>query len=75
MLIHGTADRLSPIDGGYSRHRGPNGELRGRTLSLQETVERWRAIRAELITQEFDAAEEICRFAEPLIACADTRRL
>jgi polyhydroxybutyrate depolymerase len=125
MLIHGTADKMSPIDGGYSRHRGPSGELRGRTLSLQETAERWRAIdrcppgpgethttelssrttaeggvggtrvvawtvfggghawpgapaapeRAELTTQEFDAAEEICRFAEPLIASADTRRL
>ena len=30
MLIHGTADRVSPIEGGYSRHRGPNGEMRGR---------------------------------------------
>jgi polyhydroxybutyrate depolymerase len=125
MLIHGAADRLAPIDGGYSRHRGPNGELRGRTLSLQETAERWRAIdrcppgpgqthttefsrrttarsgvggtrvvawtvfegghswpgatatpdRAEPTTQEFDAAEEICRFAEPLLVSADTRRL
>src|SRR6185437_3685177 len=36
MLIHGTADPISPIEGGYSRHRGPNGELRGRTLSLAE---------------------------------------
>jgi polyhydroxybutyrate depolymerase len=125
MLIHGTADRLAPIDGGYSRHRGPNGELRGRTLSLQETAEHWRAIdrcppgpgethttefssrttweggvggtrvaawtvfggghtwpglpalpeAPEPTTQEFDAAEEICRFAAPLIASADTRRL
>ena len=25
MLIHGTADPVSPIDGGYSRHLGPNG--------------------------------------------------
>jgi len=38
MLIHGTADPVSPIEGGYSRHRGPNGELRGRTLSLDETA-------------------------------------
>ncbi|MCO6009105.1 hypothetical protein NE236_29435 [Actinoallomurus purpureus] len=125
MLIHGTADRIAPIDGGYSRHRGPDGELRGRTLSLQETAERWRAIDrcppgpgethttelssrttakggvggtrvvawtvfggghtwpgaptrpewAEPTTQEFDAAEEICRFAAPLLATADTRRL
>jgi len=30
---------------------------------------------AEPTTQEFDAAEEICRFAEPLLATADTRRL
>ena len=42
MLIHGTADSISPIEGGYSRHRGPNGELRGRTLSLDETAEFWR---------------------------------
>ncbi|WP_052229706.1 PHB depolymerase family esterase [Streptomyces sp. CT34] len=125
MLIHGTADRVSPIEGGYSRHRGPNGELRGRTLSLQETAERWRAIDrcppgpgrtrttefsgrtaadggvggsrvvawtviggghtwpgvaaapggAEPTSQEFDAAEEICRFAEPLLVPAGARRL
>jgi poly(3-hydroxybutyrate) depolymerase len=25
--------------------------------------------------REFDAAEEICRFAEPLLAPADSRRL
>jgi polyhydroxybutyrate depolymerase len=29
----------------------------------------------EETTREFDAAEEICRFAEPLLAPADTRRL
>src|SRR5205814_1287328 len=39
-----TADRVSPIEGGYSRHRGPNGELRGRTLSLAETAGFWRAV-------------------------------
>ena len=44
MLIHGTADPVSPIEGGYSRHRGPNGELRGRTLSLDETAGFWRAV-------------------------------
>jgi polyhydroxybutyrate depolymerase len=122
MLMHGTADQLVPIDGGYSRRRGPNGELRGRTLSLQETAEHWRAInrcapgpdrtrttefssrttadggvggtrvtawtvfggghtwpgapgRPEPTTQEFDAAEEICRFAEPLLTAAATRLL
>jgi polyhydroxybutyrate depolymerase len=125
MLIHGTADPVSPIEGGYSRHRGPNGELRGRTLSLAETAGFWRAVdrcppgpgdtrttefssrntaaggvggtrvsawtvlggghtwpgakpfpgAAETGPQEFDAAEEICRFAEPLLAPADSRRL
>jgi len=44
LLIHGTADTISPIGGGFSRHLGPNGELRGRTLSLDETASRWRAI-------------------------------
>jgi polyhydroxybutyrate depolymerase len=125
MLIHGTADSFSSIEGGYSRHRGPNGELRGRTLSLDETAARWRAVdrcpvgpgetRAtglssrhssdagaggtrvvawtvlggghtwpgtaprpgftESATQEFDAAEEICRFARPLLIPVDERRL
>ncbi|SDM77333.1 alpha/beta hydrolase family esterase [Nonomuraea jiangxiensis] len=125
LLIHGTADRLAPIEGGYSRRRGPNGELRGRTLSLQESAERWREIdrcppgpgqavdsefssrvtacdgvggtrvsawtvfglghglpgvpmpseEGEPVTTEFDAAEEICRFAAPLLLSADTRRL
>ncbi|GAA4630750.1 PHB depolymerase family esterase [Actinoallomurus vinaceus] len=125
MLIHGTADRLAPIDGGYSRRRGPGGELRGRTLSLRETAEHWRTIDRcppgpgethttefssrttagggvggtrvvawtvfggghtwpgtptppewdEPATEEFDAAEEICRFAQPLLLPADARRL
>ena len=125
VLIHGTADAFSPIVGGYSRHRGPNGELRGRTLSLDETAAFWRTVdrcppgpgdtrttgissrntaeggvggtrvvawtvfggghtwpgsapipgHPELTTREFDAAEEICRFAAPLLASADTRRL
>lgn len=124
MLMHGTADQIASIDGGYSRHRGPNGELRGRWLSLQETAERWRAINRcpagqdethatefssrtttaggvggtqvvawtvfggghswpgapsspewnEPTTQEFDAAEEICRFAQPRLADASIRR-
>jgi polyhydroxybutyrate depolymerase len=139
MLIHGTADQVSPIEGGYSRHRGPNGELRGRTLSLDETAGFWRAVdrcppgpgatrttefssrntseggvggtrvaawtvfggghtwpgarsfpgalpapggttppsppASETGPREFDAAEEICRFAEPLLAPAQSRRL
>jgi polyhydroxybutyrate depolymerase len=125
MLIHGTADRVSPLAGGYSRHRGPNGELRGQTLSLDETAGFWRAVdrcppgpgdtqttefssrhtaaagvggtrvvswtvfggghtwpgakpfpgAAETGPREFDAAEEICRFAEPLLTSADRRRL
>jgi polyhydroxybutyrate depolymerase len=44
LLINGTADPLVSLDGGYSRHRGPNGELRGRVLSQHETTERWRAV-------------------------------
>jgi polyhydroxybutyrate depolymerase len=125
LLIHGTADRLAPIEGGHSRRRGPNGELRGRTLSLRETAEHWRAVdrcppgtentrdtvsssrttagggvggtqvaawtvlggghswpgaplnpeRPEPTTGEFDAAEEICRFAAPLLLPAAARRL
>ena len=125
MLIHGTGDTICPIGGGYSRHRGPHGELRGRTLSLDETAGYWRATDqcrpgpgqthttgfssrntsgsgvggtrvvswtvfggghtwpgspsptgiADLNTHEFDAAEEICRFAGPLLASADSRRL
>jgi polyhydroxybutyrate depolymerase len=122
LLIHGDADRLSPIEGGYSRHRGPNGELRGRTLSLAATAERWRTINrcpdqpsrthttefssrttvgggtggtqvdtwtvfggghswpgapgyTEPATDEFDAAEEICRFAQPLLIPPASRRL
>jgi polyhydroxybutyrate depolymerase len=125
MLIHGTADSAAPINGGYSRHRGPNGEQRGRTLSLTESAEYWRAVDrcppgpgethttalssrvtvrggvggtevvawtvfggghtwpggpdssrwGEHTTREFDAAEEICRFAVPLLGSADRRLL
>lgn len=123
LLIHGTDDSGSPIGGGYSRYRGPNGELRGRTLSLDETAAHYRAIDRcgpvrthatqgssrttaedgvggtrvaawtvlghghawpgtptppewdEPSSLEFDAAEEICRFARPLlIPAADRRR-
>ena len=113
MLMHGTDDPISPIGGGYSRHRGPNGELRGRTLSLAETAEFWRStdrcppgpgdqqrtghyrrdtaaggIGGTQVTawtifggghtwpaEQFDAAEEICRFAKPLLAPEAARRL
>jgi polyhydroxybutyrate depolymerase len=125
MLIHGTADPVCPIEGGYSRHLGPNGERRGRTLSLAETAGFWRAVdrcppgpgdtrttefsrrttvtggvggtqvvswtvfggghawpgsepypgTAQATSREFDAAEEICRFARPLLAPAAARRL
>ena len=44
LLINGTADPLVPLGGGYSRHRGPHGELRGRILSQQDTTEHWRAV-------------------------------
>jgi polyhydroxybutyrate depolymerase len=130
MLIHGTADPISPIEGGYSRHLGPNGELRGRTASLAESAEFWRTADGcppgpgeTVVTQsssvtpsssrttwtggaggakvaawtvlggghtwpgstpmpgadqptstEFDAAEEICRFAMPLLTPAEARR-
>lgn len=135
LLINGTADRVVPIEGGHSRHRGPNGELRGRTLSLAETARRWaeidRCTAAETIDeqpsgpgpnqlavtrrtvgngvggtrveswaihgmghtwpgahsprilepllgktpQNVDAAEELCRFALPLLIPAGDRRL
>jgi polyhydroxybutyrate depolymerase len=124
MLIHGSADSFSPIEGGFSRHRGPNGELRGRTVSLAESAGFWRTIDrcpdgpgetvtteestrtlaaggaggtqvaawtvhggghawpgatphgewSEYTTQEFDAAGEIWRFAEPLLIPAAARR-
>jgi polyhydroxybutyrate depolymerase len=44
LLINGTADPLVSLDGGYSRHRGPNGELRGQILSQRDTAEHWRAV-------------------------------
>ena len=125
MLIHGTADAVAPIEGGFSRHLGPNGERRGRTLSLAQTAEFWRTAdrcppgpgetrttglssrttvsggaggtqvvawtvfggghtwpgsdpypgTEQLTSREFDAAEEICRFARPLLAPAAARRL
>ena len=114
MLVHGTDDEMSPIGGGFSRHRGPNGELRGRTLSLDETAEFWRetdrcppgpadehstesfslrtaaggAGGTQVVTwtlfnvghtwpaqDGYDPAEEICRFAKPLLIPAAARQL
>ncbi|MFJ5303161.1 alpha/beta hydrolase family esterase [Streptomyces sp. NPDC088350] len=59
MLIHGTADVITPIGPGYSRRRGPRGRLRGRTLSPHKTAQHWRATNrcppkaAETRTTEF----------------------
>jgi polyhydroxybutyrate depolymerase len=139
LLINGTGDPLVKPAGGYSRHRGPNGERRGRILSQGETTAFWQTVnrcahdeaatttppsdepgmlgltqhlategaggsrvatwtlhggghtwpgmavtekmdrefldRVGPIAQNFDAAEEICRFALPLLAPADARRL
>jgi polyhydroxybutyrate depolymerase len=44
ILINGTADTTVPISGGHSRRRGPNGELRGRTLGLVESAAHWSRI-------------------------------
>jgi polyhydroxybutyrate depolymerase len=124
LLVHGDADPIAPIGGGYSRHRGPNGELRGRTVSFEETAKYWQetdgcdpatSLSSDLGTTSrvtvaggvggtrveawtvrgfghgwpgaptrpeqraaeagFDAAEEICRFAEPLLLGAEARRV
>jgi polyhydroxybutyrate depolymerase len=128
MLVNGDADPIQPISGGLSRHRGPNGELCGRTLGLLETAQHWQAldrceddqptIRTDTssrhtatggaggtqvtawtvfggghtwpgtpvppewadrpgtgVTMEFDAAAEIHRFARPLLASAQARKL
>jgi polyhydroxybutyrate depolymerase len=125
ILVHGTVDSVASIAGGYSRHLGPNRELRGRWLSLDETAARWRTIdrcppgpgetlttelSSRLTSQpgaggtrviawtlfgaghtwpgtpvppeydepgslEFDAAEEICRIARPLLTPAKERLL
>ncbi|MGF6887714.1 polyhydroxybutyrate depolymerase [Nocardia sp. GAS34] len=128
LLINGTADEAVPITGGFSRHRGPDGELRGQTLGLAETAAHWRSIdrcagEGTTITTEgssrhtveggvggarvadwtvfggghtwpgkptppewedgpnthtstdFDAAQEILRFAQPLLSPAAARKL
>lgn len=124
LLIHGDADPIARLEGGYSRHLGPNGELRGRMISLRETAEYWQTtdrcvpetgttasaaatVRVTMgggvggtsvatwtvlggghawpgappypgaagVPAEFDAAEEICRFAADALVGADSRRL
>ncbi|WP_067670714.1 alpha/beta hydrolase family esterase [Nocardia miyunensis] len=128
LLINGTADEAVPITGGYSRRRGPDGELRGRTLGLAESAAWWQGVDrcsgvgATVVTDgssrqtvtggvggsrvaawtvfggghtwpgkptppewdngpntvtstEFDAAEEIHRFARAALVPADARKL
>ncbi|WP_051179878.1 alpha/beta hydrolase family esterase [Nocardia concava] len=128
LLMNGDADPAVPITGGFSRRRGPDGELRGGTWGLTESARHWRGIDGcagpgETITTEgssrttaaqgvggtavmewtvfggghtwpgtpvperwagtpgsavsleFDAAEEIWRFAEPLLIPAEARKL
>ncbi|MGD0558253.1 MAG: hypothetical protein ABSA93_25135 [Streptosporangiaceae bacterium] len=113
ILIHSSGGFHLPDRGRLLPASRPNGELRGRTLSLEETAARWRTIdrcpsgpgqthvtelssrntsepgaggtrvvswtvfggEHWLVTEEFDAAEEICRFARPLLTPADDRRL
>ena len=58
LLINGTADPLVALGGGYSRHRGPNGELRGRILSQHETAEHWRALNRCGSGPDFETVEE-----------------
>jgi len=58
LLINGTADQLVPIGGGYSRHGGPNGELRGRILSQRDTTEHWRAMNRCGSGPDFETVEE-----------------
>jgi polyhydroxybutyrate depolymerase len=58
LLINGTADPLIPLGGGYSRHRGPNGELRGRILSQHDTTEHWRALNRCGTGPDFETVEE-----------------
>jgi polyhydroxybutyrate depolymerase len=58
LLINGTADQLVPLGGGYSRHRGPHGELRGRILSQHDTAEYWRAVNRCGSGPGFETVEE-----------------
>ena len=58
LLINGTADQLVPLGGGYSRHRGPRGELRGRILSQHDTTQYWRAVNRCGSGPDFETVEE-----------------
>ncbi len=58
LLINGSADQLVSLDGGYSRHRGPNGELRGRILSQRDTMDYWRAVNRCGSGPDFETVEE-----------------
>jgi len=58
VLINGDADPLVSLDGGYSRHRGPNGELRGQILSQHDTLEHWRAVNGCGSGPEFETVED-----------------
>ena len=58
LLINGTADQLVPLGGGYSRHRGPHGELRGRILSQHDTTKHWRAVNRCGSGPDFEIVEE-----------------
>ncbi|MFE3192676.1 alpha/beta hydrolase family esterase [Nocardia sp. NPDC059240] len=128
LLMNGDVDPVVPITGGFSRHRGPDGEMRGGTAGLAESARHWRAIDgcgevgdpvttegshrilaaggvggtavlewtvfggghtwpgtpvpeqfagtpASAVSLEFDAAEEIWRFAQPLLIGAEARKL
>jgi polyhydroxybutyrate depolymerase len=83
ILIHGTQDSVASIAGGPSRHRGPNGDLRGWAL-ITWTVfgggHTWPGTPVppeytEPVSLEFDAAEVICRIARPLLIPAKERKL
>jgi polyhydroxybutyrate depolymerase len=58
LLINGTADPLVSLGGGYSRHRGPGGELRGRILSQDETTEHWRLVNRCGSGPDFETVEQ-----------------
>ncbi|MFJ4651960.1 alpha/beta hydrolase family esterase [Nocardia sp. NPDC088792] len=62
ILINGDADLGVPIEGGYSRRHGPNGELRGRTLGLTESAAQWRAFDDCPETGETVTTEQSRRF-------------
>lgn len=58
LLINGDADPLVSLDGGHSRHRGPDGELRGKILSQDETARHWRTWNRCGSGPEFETVEQ-----------------